>query len=166
MFSTAALKLERFPSKKSGRMRFSQECKYGDGGGSRLEVLFVSERLGSVTMMTMTQKIHLHPLASVTKPPTTGPRSTPRRFPMVYTAMARPRNSGGNISATAAGPIAIGAEPKQPARKRNPMSMFVSVAKAHHMVVARKNEMLTWMTGRRPYISLIGAKIKGPTMKD
>jgi hypothetical protein len=44
------------------------------------------------------------------------------------------------------------------------MSMFMSVAKAHPVVVARKNEMLTWMTGRRPYISLIDAKIKGPTM--
>jgi hypothetical protein len=76
--------------------------------------------------------------------------------------MANERRSTGYKSATIAGAIAMTADPPVPARSLITIKDGILGAKLHPINKALKNQHDKTMTGYRPYISLIGARNKGP----
>ena len=81
---------------------------------------------------------HLHPLAPVRKPPATGPMTGPSVGPRAYIPMNFPRRSCGIRSEIVPPPIARGADPAQPCRKRRAIRLFRLGASAQATVKAAK----------------------------
>ena len=80
--------------------------------------------------MTISQNTHLHPAASVKKPPATGPTQGPRSGPSAQTDIALPRFSMGMMSAMLPLPMVIGTAPARPIRNRKASIMPMLLLRA------------------------------------
>lgn len=100
---------------------------------------------------------HLQPFASTRNPPQIGPNTGPSNGPIEKMAMAPPRFSTGMTSAIVPAPRLKQTAPKQPARKRNPISMPRLSETAQAIVKIRNPQLPAQYRGTRPYISLRGA---------
>ena len=93
----------------------------------------------------------------------TGPMTGPNNGPIDQIAMAPARRSTGIMSAIVPDPIVTGVDPKQPARKRNAMSEDMLFEKEQARLNSTKKTFVVLYSQARPYISLRGAIINGPT---
>ena len=78
---------------------------------------------------------------------------------------ANARYSSVVISASVPGELAIIALPAKAPKKRTTTTSGKDVASPQGIIKIVKSNMLTMYTGRRPYISLTGAKIILPTAR-
>jgi hypothetical protein len=101
----------------------------------------------------------------VISPPSIGPTVGPIIVPTEYQAIGRLLDPGGKRSETTPPPIAIGAPPKQPAIKRNTMTIGKLELSAQAMVNIRKKVAVNRNIKIRPIRSVNGPKSKGPTTK-
>lgn len=108
------------------------------------------------------QKAHRHVVYSAMNPPAMGPKEGPSNVPSEYMLMDRPRSSGRHISDNIPPPIASGALPPTPDKKRKTMSCSFVFAKPHAKLEIIKTRLNDWMTRTRPYISDSGAMMSGP----
>jgi hypothetical protein len=97
----------------------------------------------------------------VMKPPIKGAINGPMNTVAEKTATARPRTSLLNMSANTAATMARGEEPQRPAKKRQIMTVWMSLATATAIVKMEKPKAAITSGGRRPYSSEIGAHMTG-----
>jgi phage protein D len=76
------------------------------------------------------QIVHVQPLASTAKPPTSGPSTGPQTAPIPQTARPYACFWGRYISAIVAPPVASAGDPKNPVKNRNARSMPKLTAKS------------------------------------
>ena len=91
-----------------------------------------------------------------------GPKVGPLSGPMAQMENARARYSGVAMSLMLPGEIASMAPPKNAPKKRTTINSAKEVARAHGMMRIVVMNMLTMYTGRRPYISDMGARTMEP----
>lgn len=101
----------------------------------------------------------------VTKPPIIGPKVGPLSGPMDQIEKAKARYSSVTISLTVPGELAIIALPATAPKNRTTITSGKDVASPQGMIRTVKRNMLPIYTGRRPYISLTGARIILPTAR-
>jgi hypothetical protein len=89
----------------------------------------------------------------------------PSRGPNAQAAMARPRISIGIMSAMLPLPMVMGMQPARPMRKRNAIIMPMLLLKAVQILKMVKKRLPRLYIRERPYISLIGATMRGPKAK-
>jgi hypothetical protein len=97
------------------------------------------------------------------KPPQSGPSTGPNRGPAEKKAIANPRCSFSNRSATTPPPIVKQAEPPMPVTSRKTISADMLGARAQPTWKSTKIEVAMFRINLRPNISLSGEKNKGPT---
>lgn len=95
-------------------------------------------------IIASSQKIQRQPAACERKPPMTGPIDGPRRGPRLQIDMAVPRCCKFVTSAIVPAPMAMGAAPTSPAKKRNATSMLMLVARPQATVKMMKSTLPTW----------------------
>jgi hypothetical protein len=82
------------------------------------------------------------------------------------TATANPRTSLLNMSANTAATMARGEDPQRPAKKRQIITVWISLATATAMVKIEKPKAAMTSGGRRPYSSEIGAHMTAASVSE
>ena len=94
--------------------------------------------------MVMSQNTHLHPSASIKKPPTIGPIIGPNSGPRDHKLIANPLFSTGIKSAIVPLPHVTVATPASPARNLNAIKVPMFCETAQPIVKSRKSTLQVW----------------------